>query len=420
MRTSSNRLSSISVRTFSACQEIEKHAAIRVSIAVAIIVAVWFGCGLVAQLNADDETASVTQGWTSFRNGHQNLGIADGPLSDELELKWEYTTPDGTASTPVIADGRTYVGTLSGDIHCFELSSGELVWTYRSVDEVADNDIPPGFNAALTLNATTVFGGDDFGTFHAVDRKTGARKWTLETEAEIVGGAQVVGDNVIFGSHDGLLYCLNADTGEKVWTAEAQGPVNATPTIHDGKTFTTGCDQPVLRVFDIEQGMSVSEVPLDALLIASAAAKDDILYFGTDGGSVHALPIVDGVEGWTFSIPGREQQMHSSPAITDELVLIGSRDKHVHCIDRKTGELKWSFATRGRVDSSPVIAGNNIYFGSADRNVYGVSLSDGKEVWKYPAKQSISGSPAISAGYLVIGTDSSNGKILCFGSPSSK
>ncbi|WP_197440752.1 outer membrane protein assembly factor BamB family protein [Thalassoglobus neptunius] len=400
--------------------EVKTPSPIHSLAAVLMIVAVWFGSGLFTQLNADDEVVKAAKGWTSFRNGHQNLGIADGPLSEELELKWEYTTPDGTASTPVIADGRTYVGTLSGDIHCFELSSGELVWTYRSVDEVAENDIPPGFNAALALNSTTVFGGDDFGTFRAVDRKTGARKWTLETEAEIVGGAQVVGDNVIFGSHDGLLYCLNAETGEKVWTAEAQGPVNATPTIHDGETFTTGCDQPVLRVFDIQQGKSVSEVPIDALLIASAAAKDGILYFGTDGGSVHALPIVDGVEGWTFSIPGREQQMHSSPVVTEDVVLIGSRDKHVHCIDRKTGELKWSFATRGRVDSSPVIAGDKIYFGSADRNIYGVNLSDGKEVWKFPAKQSITGSPAIASGYLVIGTDSSNGRILCFGSPSSE
>lgn len=355
------------------------------------------------------------ESWSSFRNGHLNLGVASSALPEKLELLWEFVTPDGTASTPVIADGQTYVGTLSGEIHCFELATGKKIWTYKSAEMVADNDIPPGFNAALALNATTVFAGDDFGGFHAVDRKTGKRKWHFASDGEIVGGAQILGEHVLFGSHDGHLYCLNTATGEKVWEAETFGPVNATPTIVEKYTFTTGCDQPVLRVFDVETGKSASEVPLDALLIASAAGKDGNLYFGTDGGIVFSLNWKESKSNWEFSVPKRQQQIQSSPAVTDDLLIIGSRDKHVHCLDRKTGELKWSFATRGRVDGSPVIAGDRIYFGSADKNVYGLNISDGKEVWKYPARQSISGSAAIAGGYLVIGTDPSNGKILCFG-----
>ncbi len=355
------------------------------------------------------------ESWVSFRNGLQNLGVATSPLPEKLELLWEFVTPDGTASTPVIADGKTYVGTLSGEVHCFDLKTGKKEWTYKSVEVVADNDIAPGFNAALALDDETVFVGDDFGTFHAIVRKTGKKRWIFETEGEIVGGAQVVGDKVIFGSHDGFLYCFNAKTGEEVWRAETHGPVNATPTIAGKYTFTTGCDQPVLRVFDIENGTTAKEVPLEALLLAAAAVENNTLYFGSDGGGVFALDWETPSEVWGFEIPKRSQQIRSSPAVTPEFVIIGSRDKHVHCINRKTGELKWSFPTRGRIDSSPVVAGDRVYFGSADRNVYGVSLAGGKEVWKFPAKQSISGSPAIADGYLVIGTDSSDGKILCFG-----
>jgi outer membrane protein assembly factor BamB len=118
---------------------------------------------------------------------------------------------------------------------------------------------------------------------------TGKKRWTFETDGEIVGGAQVVGDNVIFGSHDGFLYCFNAKSGKEVWKAETHGPVNATPTIAGKYTFTTGCDQPVLRVFNIENGTTAKEVPLEALLLAAAAVKDNILYFGSDGGNVVAL-----------------------------------------------------------------------------------------------------------------------------------
>lgn len=356
--------------------------------------------------------------WNSFRNGLQNQGVATHPLPETLELLWEFTTPDGTASTPVIANGKTYVGTLSGEIHCFDLKSGKKEWTYQSVEEVAANDIAPGFNAALALNSELVFAGDDFGGFHAVDRTIGKQRWMFATEGEIVGGAQVVGDKVIFGSHDGYLYCLRANSGDQIWKAETHGPVNATPAIAGKHTFTTGCDQPVLRVFDIETGTTTQEVPLDSLLVASAAVDGDTLYFGTDGGTVFALDWKTPKEVWSFSIPKREQQIQSSPALTAEFVIIGSRDKHVHCIDRQSGELRWSFATRGRVDCSPVIAGDRVYFGSADKNMYALNIADGKEVWKYSAKQSITGSPAIAEGYLVIGTDPSDGKILCFGKKS--
>lgn len=357
------------------------------------------------------------ESWVSFRNGLSNPGIAASPLPADLELLWEFETPDGTASTPVIANGRAYVGTLSGEIHCFELATGKKVWTYRSQENVPENDIAPGFNAALAIDETGVYVGDDFGGFHAVERDSGKRRWHFETDGEIVGGAQIVGSKVIFGSHSGFLYALDRETGDVLWQAETFGPVNATPTIAGKYTFTTGCDQPILRVFEIDGGTTVKEVPLNSLLIAAAAARDNVLYFGTDGGSVYALDWEASRQVWEFSVPNRDQQIHSSPAVTEDVIVIGSRDKHVHCLDRKSGEPRWSFATRAAVDSSPVIAGDVVYFGSKDRNVYGVSLSDGKEVWKYAARQSITGSPAIADGYLVIGTDSSNGKILCFGKP---
>jgi len=355
-------------------------------------------------------------GWTSFRNGPQNLGIAHSELPDDLELVWEIASPDGITSTPVIADGITYVGTLSGELLAIELKTGNILWKYNTIEKKDPSDFAPGFNAPLALNKTTVFGGDDFGMFHAVDRKTGKAKWKKETEAEIAGGALIMDDKVIFGSHDNHLYCMNAETGEQVWAAETHGPVNGTPTLGGQYTFTTGCDQPILRVFDVTTGEETHEVPIDdSLLIASAAVKDDILYFGTDGGELCALDWKNKNFLWRFTVPKRQHEMRASPVVTDDLVIIGSRDKHLHCVDRKSGELKWSFQTRGRVDSSPVLVGNRVYFGSADKNVYAVDINNGKEVWKYYAKQSFTGSPAVGGEYLVIGADSTDGKIYCFG-----
>lgn len=372
-----------------------------------------WGTGTLPAGEGDPEQA--VRGWTSFRNGLQNLGLADTSLPSELKLLWEFTTPDGTTSTPVIADGRVYMGTLSGDLHCFEIKTGREIWRYKSVEKVEPNSFAPGFNAAAALDAHAVYLGDDQGTFHAVDRASGKLKWKVVTDAEIVGGAQVLGNKIIFGSHDGHLYCHAAGDGARIWSVETRGPVNATPCISGKETFTTGCDQPILRVIDVEEGKQSAEVPLNSLLIAAAAVREGILYFGTDSGSVLALDWRNKQPAWQFAVPNRDQQIHSSPAVSDEVVVIGSRDKHLYCLERDSGQLRWSYQTRGKIDSSPVIVADRVYFGSADKNLYALNLTDGREVWKHFARQSITGSPAVAEGCLVVGTDSSNGRILCFG-----
>jgi eukaryotic-like serine/threonine-protein kinase len=362
-----------------------------------------------------DAAMAAADEWATFRNGPQLLGVAGGTLPEKLELLWEVATQDGVVSTPVIRDGQVYVGTLVGYLLCLDLASGRELWRYRSIESKDENEFASGFAAPIGIAGDKVFAGDDQGVFHVVEAATGRKVWSLETDSEIVGGPTFLEDRVIFGSHDGKLYCLKQADGGQVWTFETQGPVNATPTLAGPYTFITGCDKPILRVVDTSTGKQHAEVPLDELLIASAAVADDILYFGTDSGSVIALDWKNKKRLWTYSVPNREQQIHSSPAVSGNMVVIGSRDKHLHAIDRTTGKGLWTFPTRAKIDGSPVIVGERVFFGSADKFVYGVSLKDGKEVWKKPVGQGVAGSPAVASNRLVIGTESSSGRILCFG-----
>ncbi len=353
--------------------------------------------------------------WTSFRNGPSLTGVAATTLPEKLELLWSVETEDGVVSTPVIQGGRAYVGSLTGYLYCLDLATGKEFWKYRTIPSTDPKEFAPGFAAPIGIAAGLVVGGDDQGTIHAVDAATGKEKWSLETGSEIVGGPTFVDQRVLIGSHDGKLYCLNLPDGKQIWTFETQGPVNATPVLAGQFTFITGCDKPILRVVDTATGKQHSEVPLNELMIASAAVVDEILYFGTDAGSVIALDWKNQKRQWTYSVPNREQQIHSSPAISGETLVIGSRDKNLHAIDRRTGKGLWTFPTRAKIDGSPVIVGDRVYFGSADKFLYGVSLKDGAQVWKQSAGQAVSGSPAVAAQKLIIGTENRGGRILCFG-----
>lgn len=378
-------------------------------------VAIASGLALSCRSEVNGAIESPPDSWTTFRNGPQLLGVAGSELPERPELLWEVPAVDGVVSTPAIVDDITYVGCLGGDLLALEVKTGKEIWKYRSIESSDPKEFAPGFAAPIAVSSELVFAGDDSGIFHAVERSNGKARWRFTTEAEIIGGPTLTGDRVIFGSHDGNLYCLNQKDGSKVWEVATQGPVNGTPSLSGSYTFITGCDKPVMRIIDVEKGAQHAEAPLAKLLIASAAVVGETLYFGTDGGSVVAYDWMQKKPVWTYSVSGREQQIQSSPAILGDVVVIGSRDKHLHAINRTTGDAIWTFPTRAKIDGSPVIAGDRIYFGSADKLIYGVTLKDGKEVWKFPAGQSVVGSAAVAGGRMVIGTETSSGRILCFG-----
>ncbi len=137
---------------------------------------------------------------------------------------------------------------------------------------------------------------------------------------------------------------------------------------------------------------------------------------GNHDAEVLAIGLENVEKVWTYQERDRRHfPYHSSAAITDDLVVVGNGDKRLHCLDRKTGESRWSFLTKGAVDGSPVIAGDRVYFGSADGKLYGANLSDGKEVFRYVGGRPFTASPAVAEGRLVIGSESSKGLIYCFG-----
>jgi outer membrane protein assembly factor BamB len=75
-------------------------------------------------------------------------------------------------------------------------------------------------------------------------------------------------------------------------------------------------------------------------------------------------------------------------------------------LNRFTGEKRWIFSTRGKVDSSPVVlGGEDVVFGSEDGRLYRVSLAEGKEIQVIDVGQPLTGSPAVVQGWLVIGDE---------------
>lgn len=382
----------------------------RNAVFVAMAMLTFVGSLRAAELPKSPDDAS----WASFRKNISQTGVALSPLPDKLDLLWHVELGEQIVATAAIVGERVYVPCLSGELVCLDRKTGQRVWTYKSVEKVEPNSFAPGFKSSPTVTASSIYLGDEDGIFHAIDRATGRKKWTFETQGEIYSSAAVVNGRILFGSYDNYLYCLKESDGTFAWKFQTEGYVHCAPAISDKYTFIAGCDEH-LRVIDIETGELFSDTPLQTYLIASPAVIGDMLYVGTYASEVVAVDWRKSDVKWRYKAGAGDFPFHSSAAVTDQLVIVGGRDKLVHGIDRSTGEKRWTFTSRAKIDSSPAVIGNRVFIGSNDGNLYELGLADGKERWKFNAGKPISAGPAIGEGVLVIGSESRDGKVYCFG-----
>lgn len=347
--------------------------------------------------------------WPTFRGDPAQTGISSDALPEKLVQRWAYGTGQdraggGVESTAAIVNGVVYVGAFDEQLHAIDLATGRGKWKFKA----------GAIKSPVGVHNGRIYAGNVEGVFYCIDA-AGKEQWKFDVGAEITSGSNFGDGTVLFGSQDETLYCLNRADGKPKWKYQINGgPVMGTPAVIGGKTFAAGCDS-ILHVLDAATGVESSHVEVGGQVGASAAAKGDTIYLGTMSNQLMAIDLKKGEIAWTFESPKGRQPFFSSAAVTDKLVVVGSRDKRVYAIDRAKGTEVWNVLTQGKVDSSPVIVGGRVYVGSHDGHLYGLDLATGREVQKIKLDGPISASPAVGGGCLVIGTE--KGTVYCFGAP---
>ena len=184
----------------------------------------------------------------------------------------------------------------------------------------------------------------------------------------------------------------------------------------DNTVVVTGCDG-FLRLIRAADGYEVAKIDLGTYVASSPAYKQNRLYVGTFSNKVLAVDLEEQNIHWEYKHSKQNFPFYSSPAVSNDLVVIGGRDKMIHGIDRTTGEARWTFLTRSKIDSSPLIAGQVVFIAEARGVVFGLDLESGDLLWKYNTGSGIQASPAVSDSRLVIST--MNGIVYCLGNEGS-
>ncbi len=342
--------------------------------------------------------------WPQFRANQNLTGVAASAVPDNLKLMWTYDAGESIESSAAIADGTVYVGASTGDLLAVDIYSGKLKWKYKTKDMILESS--PAVSGGM------VFVGDQVGVFHAVNAATGKGVWSYATGAEIKCSPVIVGDKVLIGSYDGSLYCFQMRDGKTVWRFKTDNYVHGTPSVVDGVAYFAGCDE-IFHGIRVTDGKEVVRVPAGGNTASSAVTNGTAFFFGNFNNEVVSLNLKLKKQAWLYTHPQRQFPFYSSAALIGNKVVIGGRDKMVHCLNAATGKAFWTFRTNARVESSPAIASGKVYVGSNDGRFYVLDLLKGTKLWEFNAGGALSASPAIASGRIVIGDQ--NGKLYCFG-----
>lgn len=171
----------------------------------------------------------------------KKLSLKDGSLVKEgtMDGKSAYTYV-----SPTYADGMIYCALSGGKVQAFDAETLESKWIYE--DELGGQDQSP-----ITYHDGYVYTGFYVGeekaaNYVCVDAKTGEKVWTKENIGGFYwAGAVVVGNALIVGGADGQkgcngkapLYALNRLTGEEISKLDASGDINSSMAYADGRVY---------------------------------------------------------------------------------------------------------------------------------------------------------------------------------------
>jgi outer membrane protein assembly factor BamB len=327
----------------------------------------------------------AAEGQSMFRGNAAHSGVYPSAGPREFHrVKWKFPTGARVVGSPVIQDKVIYFGSDDGNVYAVDAESGQQIWKTTTRGPVP---------CTPAVDHGTVYVGSYDGKFYALDGQSGAVKWKFATEGErrfeakglhgwqpknqtfadafdvFLSSPAVVDGAVYFGSGDGNLYSLDANSGELRWKFRTGDVVHASPAIVNGVAYVGSWDS----------------------------------YF-------YAVDVGNGKEKWRFHA-GEDPLVHnqvgfqSSPAVVDGVVYTGCRDAQLYALDATTGKEKWKFDNAlSWVITSPAVMDGKVYFATSDSSLYHVvEAATGKPLLKQEDKAFMFSSPAVTNDVVFIG-----------------
>ena len=401
-------------------------------LAIAVPLVVWWVLQPVGGSTSALDPIVAVGNWPTFHADAARTGKADlSGVGSDVELVWKYRDASildrrPFASSPALAGDRVLIGSDNFNLYCLSLEDGVPLWTFEAQHPIFSS--PVVFDGRVYVGEGLHYTQD--AKLYCLDVVTGKVIWDFQTTSHTESTPAVSNGKVYFGAGDDGLYCLDAETGRLKWRFP-DAHVDGGPLVHDGCLyFGSGYDTKALFCVDANSGQLVWKKDFAVPVWGAPALADGKLFVGIGNGNFEesdehpqgaalCLDPETGKEAWRFDKV--TDGVLTSIAVSDNRAVFGSRDGGCYALDATTGQLVWRTDIEVPILSSPAIAGKHVFLGTDDGLLFCLDLKDGHEVWSYDTNDDlmvfgdsdgrIQSSPAVVQGQVIFG--SSNGNVYC-------
>ena len=288
-------------------------------------------------------------------------------------------------------------------------------WTFNA---------PPGSvcDPAVDSSPAIVNGKVYFSTFNnrffCIDADTGEELWSFYDESFSTCSPAVYDGKVYVASDYDYLYCLDADTGDEIWKFYKGYRFPCSPAVVDGKVYFahsrsgSGSGDACLYCLDADTGSKLWEYPMGYLQVTSPAVYNGKVYIGSEDHNMYCFDADTGSILWDFDAGWF---VISTPAVFDGKLYFGGNA--LYCLDADNGNKIWKYTMGNRVASSPAVAYNMVYFLAESGGVHCIDAYNGSKIWNCPTGEVLEGllTPVVADNKVYIGiwSISGIGKLWC-------
>ena len=225
----------------------------------------------------------------------------------------------------LFSDGIVVAAALDGTLRGLEPLTGNERWSMQP-------DSMRAFYAAPTEIADgLIVAADEAGGLVAFSPASGLIQWRREINIPVMRTPAAFGGRFFVPTARGEFLAMDSATGETVWTyrADAERARFATPAV-DERYVIVGATDGILRCLDPETGEEIWRHTFDGNISAAPLLAGAVVYVGTMGERIAALDASSGELLWDAELPGR---VKSAPAARDGILIVLSEPKHVHAFD---------------------------------------------------------------------------------------
>jgi outer membrane protein assembly factor BamB len=319
--------------------------------------------------------------WPQWRGSNRDAKVVfNAPESWPAKFteQWKIKVGNGVA-TPALVGNKLYVFSRENDhevTRCLEAASGQELWIDRFKTKGASGPAHgfPGPRSSPVVAEGKIITLGARGMLTCLDAITGKKLWRKdEFEAYPMfhpSSSPLAADGLCIvqlgGKHNGALVAYDLVSGEQKWKWSGGCPAYASPvfmTVGGTKLVIAKIESRIVGV-DAADGTLKWEMPYQGGWITSTPiVGQDTLYFSDPDRGTSAIKLAESAEKITSRALWKNEEksvQYNTPVLKDGLLYGMTKQNEFFCLDVRNGQTVWDALTGGGGDYGSIVDAGSV------------------------------------------------------------